>query len=1084
MIAYLMALSVRARWAVLFLFLAVAGLGLWQLLKLPIDAVPDITNKQVQINTVDPRLSPVEMEKLVTYPIETALAGIPGLETTRSLSRNGFSQVSAIFSEGTDLYFARQQVGERLTQARDTLPNGVQPQIGPVTTGLGEIVMYTVGYTNPDGKGATKVTGQPGWQPDGSYLTPEGERLTTDVQKAGYLRTVQDWIIRPQLRAVPGVAGVDSIGGYAKTFVVEPDPVKLSSYGISYSELGEALEAANLSIGANYFNRGGEAYLVRSDARIRSVEEIRNAVVATRGGIPITAGQIANVEVGGDLRTGAASMNGKEAVVGTALMLIGQNSRIVAQAVGDKLEQVTKTLPPGIHVQVVLDRAKLVSATVATVQRNLAEGAILVAAALFLLLGNWRAAVIAVLVIPFSFLMMATGMNAFGVPGNLMSLGALDFGLIVDGAVIIIENCLARLAHRQEHEGRLLVLRERLEETMRASQEMIKPTVFGQAIILLAFAPLLMFTGVEGKTFSPMAITIMLALVAAFILAITLVPALVALLIRGRVAEKEVWLIRKSRDRYLPLLDKAIARPWPFILGGLAFFVAAIPAFGLLGSEFIPQLDEKNLAFASTRVPSVSLEQSLFMQRKVEEAVTKVPEVELMFSKTGTAEVATDPMPQNFSDGYVILKPTEEWPRGTTKTDVIARINQKTGGLLGNVFETSQPIQLRFNELIAGVRGDVAIKLYGDDLDKMSQAANEMVRVLQGIPGAASVKADQVGGAPTLDVKLDRAAIARLGLTVRDVADTVAAGLGGRESGLVYEGDRRFDVTVRVPDATRANLDDIRTLPVLLPAAEGRPRAQVPLAQVAQIRLTEGLNQISRENGKRRVVVQVNLAGRDAGSFVEEAQAKIAQVKLPAGYYLEWGGQFENLQAASKRLSIVVPLCFLAIFGLLYMALGSFGRAGAVFLAVPLGLAGGVFTLALTGISFSVSAAVGFICLAGVAVLNGLVVMTAIRERSDAGMPIVEAIRDGMADKMRAVVMTGFVPAIGFVPMALAHGTGAEVQKPLATTVIGGLIAATILTLLVLPAIAKVILGRTDRGQEQEAGSPHGEEAALTKGDA
>ncbi|WP_299110102.1 CusA/CzcA family heavy metal efflux RND transporter [uncultured Bradyrhizobium sp.] len=1084
MIANLMALSVRLRWTVLALFLVIGGLGLWQLTKLPIDAVPDITTKQVQINTVDPRLSPVEIEKLVTYPVEISLAGIPGLETTRSISRNGFSQVSAIFTDSTDLYFARQQVGERLRQATENLPDGVQPQVGPVTTGLGEIVMYTVGYANPDGKGAKKVAGQPGWQPDGSYLTPEGERLTDPVAKAGYLRTVQDWIIGPQLRSVGGVAGVDSIGGFAKTFVVEPDPTKLASFGISYSELGQALENANLAVGANYYNKGGEAYLVRVDSRVRTVDEIRNAVAATRGGTPITIGQIANVRVGGDLRTGAGSMNGQEAVIGTVLMLIGQNSRIVAEQATQKLDQITKSLPPGIQVKVVLNRAELVGATVATVQRNLTEGAILVAVALFLLLGNWRAAVIAVLVIPFSFLMMAMGMNAFNVPGNLMSLGALDFGLIVDGAVIIIENCLARLAHRQEHEGRLLSLRERLEETMRAAQEMIKPTVFGQAIILLAFAPLLTFTGTEGKTFSPMAITIMLALVAAFVLAITLVPALVAIMIRGKVAEKDVWLIRKSKERYLPLLDKAIARPWLFILGGLAFFLAAIPAFGLLGSEFIPQLDEKNLAFASTRVPSVSLEQSLLMERKVEEAVTKIPEVALMFSKTGTAEVATDPMPPNVSDGFVILKPQDEWADGTTKADVVAKIEKATGGLLGNLYEVSQPIQLRFNELIAGVRGDVAIKLYGDDLDKMSQTANEMVRVLQTIPGAASVKAEQVGGAPALDVKLDRAAIARLGLTVRDVADTVAAGLGGRESGLVYEGDRRFDVTVRVPDATRANLDDIRSLPVLLPEVEGRPRAQVPLAQVAQIRLTEGLNQISRENGKRRVVVQVNLGGRDAGSFVQEAQAKIAQVKLPAGYYLEWGGQFENLAAASKRLSIVVPLCFLLIFGLLYMALGGFGRAMSVFLAVPLGLAGGVFTLVLTGINFSVSAAVGFICLAGVAVLNGLVVMSAIRERSEAGLPVAEAIRHGMAEKMRAVIMTGFVPAIGFVPMALAHGTGAEVQKPLATTVIGGLIAATILTLLVLPAIAKVILGRTDRQNEQEANTPHGEEPAPLKGEA
>lgn len=612
---------------------------------------------------------------------------------------------------------------------------------------------------------------------------------------------------------------------------------------------------------------------------------------------------------------------------------------------------------------------------------------------------------------------------------------------------------------------------------MRASQEMIKPTVFGQAIILLAFAPLLMFTGVEGKTFSPMAITIMLALVAAFVLAITLVPALVALLIRGKVAEKEVWLIRKSKERYLPLLDKAIARPWLFIGGGFAFFLAAIPAFGLLGSEFIPQLDEKNLALASTRVPSVSLEQSVAMQRGVERVVTKLPEVELMFSKTGTAEVATDPMPPNISDGFVILKPQDQWPEGVEKkADVLERVEKAAGSRLGQMYEVSQPIQLRFNELIAGVRGDVAIKLYGDDLDKMSQSANEIVRVLQGIQGASSVKADQTGGAPTLDVRFDRAAIARYGLTVREVADTVASAMGGRDSGLLFEGDRRFEIAVRVPETTRVSLDNVLALPVLLPQQEGQVRRSVPLSQVAQIRFTDGLNQISRENGKRRVVIQANLQGRDAGSFVAEAQAKVAQVKLPAGYYLEWGGQFQSLQAASQRLSIVVPLCFAAIFGLLYVALGSFGRAAAVFLAVPLGLAGGVFTLALTGIAFSVSAAVGFICLAGVAVLNGLVVMTAIRGHLESGRSLVDAIREGMTEKMRAVIMTGFVPAIGFVPMALAHGTGAEVQKPLATTVIGGLIAATILTLLVLPAISKVVLGmgsrrKDDGAQAQPAGA-------------
>jgi cobalt-zinc-cadmium resistance protein CzcA len=1079
MIANLMALSVRARWGVVALFLVIAGLGVWQLTKLPIDAVPDITNNQVQINTVEKGLSPVEMEKRVTFPIETALAGIPGLETTRSLSRNGFSQVSAIFTDKTDLYFARQQVNERIAQARDSLPDGVQPQIGPVTTGLGEVFMYSVDFANPGGRGATVRNGLAGWQSDGNFLTPEGERLTDEVSRAAYLRTVQDWIIRPQLRSVQGVAGIDSIGGFEKTYVVEPDPVKLSSYGVSYSELAKALEAANLAVGANYFNRGGEAFLVRADARIRDLDEIADAIIATRGGVPVAIKNVATVKIGGDLRTGAASMNGHEVVVGTALMLIGENSRVVARNVGDKVAAITKSLPPGVKVTPTLDRSKLVNATVETVQKNLTEGAILVAAALFLLLGNWRASVIAVLIIPFSFLMMAIGMNVFKVPGNLMSLGALDFGLIVDGAVIIIENCLARLAHRQAHEGRVLSLRERLEETMRASQEMIKPTVFGQAIIFLAFAPLLMFTGVEGKTFSPMAITIMLALAAAFILALTFVPAMVALLIRGKVAEKEVWLIAKLKDRYAPVLERAVARPWPFIASGFGFFAAAVFAFGFLGQEFIPQLDEKNVALASSRVPSVSMEQSLAMQRGVEKAVTSLPEVSLMFSKTGTAEVATDPMPSNISDGFVILKPQEDWPSGVdTKADVLERIEGKTGTQLGNAFEVSQPIQLRFNELIAGVRGDVAIKLYGDDLDKMSAAAGRIVSVLQSVPGSADVKAEQTSGSPTLEVRFDRPAIARYGLTVEEVADTVSAAMGGREAGLVFEGDRRFAVTVRVPTATRDNLDALRSLPVLLSQEAGERRGSVPLSAVAQFRFSEGLNQISRENGKRRVVIQTNVRGRDIGSFVADALPRVDKVALPTGSYLEWGGQFQNLQAASDRLAIVVPICFAAIFALLYMALGSVGRAFSVFAAVPLGLAGGVFTLLLTGIAFSVSAAVGFICLAGVAVLNGLVVMSAIRERIENGVELSRAIIEGTFEKVRPVLMTGFVPAIGFVPMALAHGTGAEVQKPLATVVIGGLTAATILTLLVLPAIAKVVLGMGER-IGRRAKSAHGNAGTM-----
>ncbi len=871
---------------------------------------------------------------------------------------------------------------------------------------------------------------------------------------------MQDWIIGPQLRSVKGVAGVDSIGGFEKQYLVEPDPVKLTAYGVSFSELAQALEAANLSVGANFLERGGEAYLVRADARIRSINEIGDAVIANRGGAAVRVRDVAAIRLGGDLRTGGASMNGHEVVVGTTLMLIGENSRTVAKAVGERLKVIGRSLPPGVKITPTLDRSALVNATVATVQRNLFEGAVLVAAALFLLLGNVRAAFIAVLIIPISFLMMAIGMNTLKVSGNLMSLGALDFGLIVDGAVIIIENCLRRLAERQHQEGRLLTLRERLDETVQASQEMIKPTVYGQAIIFLVFAPLLTFTGVEGKTFSPMAITLMLALGAAFILSLTFVPAMVALLIRGKVAEEEVWAIDKIKQGYEPLLHRAVARPWPFIGAAVGVALVSGVAFAFLGQEFIPQLDEKNLALASSRVPSTSLEQSLRMQRQVEAAVSSLPEVDYMFSKTGTAEVATDPMPPNISDGFVILKERKDWPKDVrTKEDVIARVEAKANAVIGNGYELSQPIQLRFNELIGGVRGDVAVKIYGDDLDQMAATGARIAAALQATRGAADVKVEQVSGAPTLDVRFDRAAIGRFGLTVEEVADTVAAAMAGREAGLLFEGDRRFDVVVRVPSSTRNDLGALGALPVMLPGEDGHARRSVPLSQLAEFRYTEGLNQVSRENGRRRVVVQANVRGRDVGSFVKEAMPKVEAVALPPGTFIEWGGQFQNLQAASQRLSIVVPIAFVAIFALLYLALGGFAPAFAVFVALPLGLGGGVLALLLTGINFSVSAAVGFIVLAGVAVLNGLVVMSAIRQRLADGIELTAAIVDGTMEKVRPVVMTGLVPAIGFIPMALAHGTGAEVQKPLAMVVIGGLITATTLTLLVLPAISQLVLG-------------------------
>lgn len=1065
MISRLLELAVRARWAVIAITLVVAAIGVFNIIRLPIDAVPDITNRQVQINTVAPAFGPLDVERLVTYPVETAMSGIVGLETTRSISRNGFSQVTVVFADSVDIYFARQQVAERLTAARESLPDGVEPQMGPISTGLGEVLMWTVRFDDERQVGADGS----GWINATTYRTPQGELLTDAVSQAAYLRTVQDWVVRPQMRAVSGIAGIDSIGGYEKQYVIEPDTGALSAYGISFTELAEALERANISVGANFVQRGGESFLVRADARIRTLEEISEAVVATRDGVPVTVRDVANVRVGGDLRTGAATANGEEVVIGTVLMITGGNSRTVAAAAAERLQEIAATLPAGIEVEVVYDRSKLVNATIATVERNLAEGALLVAAVLFLMLGNVRAALIATLIIPLSMLMTSIGMNFFGVSGNLMSLGALDFGLIVDGSVIIIENCLRRLSERQHHEGRLLTLQERLYETLEASREMIKPTIFGQIIIFLVFMPLLAFSGVEGKMFSPMAITLLLALGAAFILSLTFVPAMVAVLIRGKVSEKEVKPIEMARKAYEPALASSIRRPLPVIGGGVAVFAVAAALFFTLGQEFIPQLDEQDFAIQAVRIPSTSLQQSTAMQQRVEEAVSEFPEVLVVFSKTGTAEVASDPMPVNISDSFVILRPRSEWPnRGETKAELLTRIEARITQLVGNGYEFSQPIQMRFNELIAGVRGDVAIKLYGEDLTEMSQVAGQIAAVLQSIDGSADVKVEQTGGFPTLDVAFDRDAIARYGLSLQEVTDTVATAMGGREAGLLFEGDRRFDVVVRLPDAVRDDLDAVGALPVMLPD-EGGVRQSIPLREVATFSFSEGLNQVSRENGSRRVVVQSNVRGRDLGSFVTEAQRRVAaEITLPVGARIEWGGQFQNLQSASQRMALIVPGCFLLIFGILYMALGSVRSAAAVYTAVPLGLAGGVFTLLLTGMSFSISAAVGFICLAGVAVLNGLVVMTGINKRLDLGMPLEDAIYEGMREKFRAVLMTGIVPAIGFVPMALAHGTGAEVQKPLATVVIGGLITATLLTLFVLPAICKLMLKSGHQARDGE----------------
>ncbi len=1065
MIERILGFSLHHRYMIALATAVMAAIGFWSLQNLPIDAVPDITNNQVQINTTAPALSPLEIEKQVTFPVETALAGIPGLESTRSISRNGFSQVTAVFHDDVDIYFARQQVNERLTEAKETLPQGAEPVMGAISTGLGEIYMWTVAYTHPKGQGATIKDGEPGWQSDGSYLTPEGHKLKGDVELASYLRTVQDWIIRPQLKGVPGVAGVDAIGGYVRQYHVQPYPEKLVALNLSFNQIVEALEKNNQSVGAGYIEKNGESYVVRADGRISTTEEIGAIVVATRGGVPIYLQDIAEVGIGKELRTGSASENGQEAVVGTALMLIGANSRTVAEAVDAKLKEIVKSLPTGIEAKTVLNRTKLVDATISTVQKNLSEGALLVIVVLFLVLGNIRAAMITALVIPISMLMTAIGMVRLNISGNLMSLGALDFGLIVDGAIIITENCLHRLAHHQKELGRELSMKERLHVVMAASKEIIQPIIFGQAIIILVYVPMLTFTGVEGKMFEPMAITVILALVAAFILSITFVPAMIAIFVKGKVKEGEGRLIEKAKALYLPRLEFALAKPLFTGAFALGLFIAALVVFTFLGREFIPTLDEKDIAMHAMRIPSTALSESQAMQLQVEKTVSAFKEVAFVFSKTGTAEMAADPMPPNVSDTFIILKPQNEWPDSSlAKAKLIERIEKAVGDVPGNNYEFTQPIQMRFNELISGVRSDVAVKLYGDDFSVMEKTAAGILKALQGVPGAADAKIEQTSGLPFLEIKLDRLAIARYGLNISDVLDVITIAVGGREAGLVFQGDRRFDILVRLPDELRKDFSVIENLPILLPEESesddesaamphSRPR-YLPLREVAKLEMVEGPNQISRENGKRRVVVQANVRGRDIGSFVADAQVAMdASVKLPAGYWLEWGGQFKNMQEASKRLMIVVPVCFFFIFLLLFAALNSVKQALLVFTGIPLAVVGGVFTLLVLGMPFSISAGVGFIALSGISVLNGLVMITSINQLAQQGLPQMQAIREGTLNRLRAMIMATVVPSLGYVPMAISTGAGAEVQKPLAVVVIGGLIVATAITLFVLPAL-------------------------------
>lgn len=1086
MLERILAFSIRYRAAVVLLTLLAAAIGLDSLRRLPIDAVPDITNKQVQVNVSAPAFSPFEIEKQVTFPLETALAGIPGLDLTRSISRNGFAQITAIFEDSVDVYFARNQVNERLSGARDALPAGAEATIGPISTGLGEVFMYAVTFDREGAPAGARGAEDPGLQTDGSYRTESGRLLTSDLERAAYLREVQDWIIRPQLRNLKDVAGVDSIGGYEKQYHVSPHPMKLVAYGLTFADVIEALEKNNVSTGAGYIEHKGEAYVVRATGRIESDEQIGDISIGARAGVPIRIRDVADIGIGRELRSGSASLAGEEIVVGTALMLLGANSRTVAATVSEKLGEIDATLPPDIRTEPLLNREKLVDATIRTVEKNLIEGAILVIVILFILLGNVRAAVITALAIPLSMLLTATGMVKAGISGNLMSLGAIDFGLIVDGAVIIVENCLRRLAERQHELGRTLTLAERLDTVFAASKQVRSATAFGEAIIITVYLPILALSGIEGKMFSPMAATVVIALAAAFVLSLTFVPAMVAIGLGGRIREKDVFLIRWARRAYEPVIRAGIRFRWLVIPTAVAAFAGSGVLFFRLGQEFVPTLDEQDIAMHAMRIPSTSLTQSTQMQAEVEKAISRFPEVAFAFSKTGTAEIATDPMPVNVSDTFIILKPRASWPDPSEpKASLVARIEEALGNVPGNALEFTQPIQMRFNELIAGVRSDVAVKVYGDEFDAMRATAEEIARILRTVPGAADVKVEQTQGLPVMRIDVDRAASARYGFDMLDVQDVVAAAVGGRDVGHVYEGDRRFDLVVRMPDAMRHDADTIMGLPVPLSAearSESRPLLSfgrtalpsappeagfVPLSSVARLDVSEGPNQISRENGKRRVVVQANVRGRDLGGFVEDAESRLGSLKLPPGQWLDWGGQFENLIEAKKRLSVVVPACFFLIFLLLYGTFHSVRHALLVYSGIPLGLSGGVVALVLRDMPFSISAAVGFIALSGVAVLNGLVLVTFINQLRREGMAMDEAIRQGSLTRLRPVLMTALVASLGFVPMAMATGTGAEVQKPLATVVIGGLVSSTILTLIVLPALYRVFGGSVRTEEER-----------------
>jgi len=1042
MLDHILRISIHKGWFVLTGVLMMGMLGVYNYQRLPIDAVPDITNVQVQINTQAVGYSPMEAEQRVTFPIERVMAGLPNLEYTRSISRYGLSQVTVIFEDGTDIYFARQLVNQRIQEAKEMLPTGIAPTMGPISTGLGEIFMYTVRAE----EGAKK--------PDGTLYT------STD------LREIQDWIIKPQLRTVKGVTEVNSIGGFVKQFHVTPYPEKLISFGLTLQDVVFALQRNNLNVGAGYIEKSGEQLLVRVPGQVANLDEIREIILGSYHGVPVRIKNVADVLIGKELRNGAATQNGEEVVLGTVHMLIGENSRTVSEAAAKKIAEINRSLPTNVVATTVYNRTTLVDKTIRTVATNLVEGAALVIVVLLLFLGNLRAALIAALVIPLSMLFTFSGMIASNVSANLMSLGALDFGIIVDGAIVFTENSIRRITNMQTQLGRELTRNERFSAVFDANKEARRALIYGELIIMVVYLPILVMTGVEGKMFHPMAITVVTALLGAMILSVTFVPAAIALFLSGKLTEKESTTVVWAKKAYVPALNAAMRNKVLTITIAVVIVVLSGLLVTRTGSEFVPNLNEGDIALHAIRIPGTSLTTAIEMQSELEKTIRSFPEVDRVFAKIGTAEIATDPMPPNVADIFIILKPRSEWNGPHyTKEKLIETMEQKIQKIPGNKYEFTQPIEMRFNELLSGVRADVAVKVFGDNLDTLLSLGNKIENILATIPGAADVRTEQLSGLPILSIQVDRTKIARYGLNVSDVQDALAISVGGIHAGTIYDGDRRFSLQVRLPESLRSNIEALKRLPIKLPdivrKAPGilmnTQSAYVTLGEVADLKIAPGPNQVSRENGKRRVVVTANVRGRDLGSFVNEADTIIRdELQPPSGYWITWGGQFEQLVSAAQRLQIVVPLALGLIFVLLYAMFRNFRDGLLIFTGVPFALTGGLIALWLRDIPLSISAAVGFIALSGIAVLNGLVMLSFIRDLLKEGRTLDDAIHTGAITRLRPILMTALTTAIGFIPMALATSIGAEVQRPLATVVVGGVISSTTLTLLVLPVLYRL----------------------------